>query len=309
MAKRLHKTNNHKRGQQTLAGDKDLPLTGFLQVQVPDVTSIKFVYSDFRSITSSASQGEYVYRLNSVFDPDSTGVGGQPDGFDLWKTLYSQYRVVACDVEVQCVGFSGIGFVAMGPSPNSTSFTSAEEIAGLRKSKGGIFTLGQGAVTKLHRMYRISDLNGISDESLLANDSFAATTTSNPSRMFYLHIGTETAGASDVAYVWVKLTYFTRLENAADTLDSVSRHRRMIAFAAQGQPPNALPSQKTPPVEGVGKRDVHVTPGSNTPGSSDAADLARLALPTRSGVSSFASLAASLQSASTQLAALAVTGE
>lgn len=224
--------------KQSLATDSILPLAKFQQVQVPDVTAIKFVYSDFRNVASVGYQGEYVYRINSLFDCDQTGVGGQPDGFDLWKTLYSQYRVIACLAEVQCVGFSGIGFVAMAPSPNSAVFGSAEEVAGLRKSKGGIFTLGQGAVTKLTRMYRISQCNGISDESLLANDSFAATTTSNPSRVTFLHVATETAGAIDSVYIWVKLTYFARLENAADTLDSSRRHARQIALLAS-QPAGA----------------------------------------------------------------------
>lgn len=43
---------------------------------------------------------ENIYRLNSLFDPDETGVGHQPYGFDQVATLYKRYKVNGCLVEV-----------------------------------------------------------------------------------------------------------------------------------------------------------------------------------------------------------------
>lgn len=41
------------------------------------------------------------FRTNSVFDPDFTGVGHQPMGFDEWASLYERYHVLGSRITVQ----------------------------------------------------------------------------------------------------------------------------------------------------------------------------------------------------------------
>ena len=40
-----------------------------------------------------SSAGQYFLRCNSIYDPDASGVGGQPRGFDQYALLYNQYTV------------------------------------------------------------------------------------------------------------------------------------------------------------------------------------------------------------------------
>ncbi len=40
------------------------------------------------------------FSLNSLFDPDTTGVGHQPYGFDQFKAFYGYYRVDRCTVRL-----------------------------------------------------------------------------------------------------------------------------------------------------------------------------------------------------------------
>lgn len=42
------------------------------------------------------ASGLYSFNLNSVFDPDQTGIGHQPYGMDQLTPLYHRYRVIAC---------------------------------------------------------------------------------------------------------------------------------------------------------------------------------------------------------------------
>jgi len=184
----------------------------------------KLVYSDYRTLTCAASQAEYVYRLNSVFDPDSTGVGGQPDGFDQLKTLYGRYRVVACKVKVQCVGQAANGFVAMAPSDTAGGFLSAEEVAGLRYGRGAAFTTTEKA--SLEATFHIGTLLGYSDESVLANANLDALTTANPAFQQYLVVAVEGGSSStQVQNVWVELTYYVRMEIPIAVLDTSRVHR------------------------------------------------------------------------------------
>jgi len=209
-------------GVQT--GDRHLSLTGYMQQQVPDVTLIKMVYSDYRAIAAASSQASYVYRLNSCFDPDFTGVGGQPAGFDQWKTLYQQYRVMACDVRVVVAALGGAALCTITPTTVSTVSASAEEQIGLRRARGQLANVS-GQLARLNSLVRIGDVYGVPDSSVLTNDNYAATVSSSPSSVAFLRIEAETSGATDTIMVWVTLTMYTRFEKPVDTQDSLARRR------------------------------------------------------------------------------------
>jgi len=58
-------------------------------------------YADNVSASSVAgSSASYVFRANGLFDPNFTGVGHQPRGFDQLMTLYDHYRVKTATCEV-----------------------------------------------------------------------------------------------------------------------------------------------------------------------------------------------------------------
>lgn len=235
MSNHNNKRKTNKKGprapEMANARDIKLSLAGFKSTYVPDMTPIKLVYSDYRTIVAVATQGEYVYRANSLFDCDLTGVGGQPDGFDLWKTMYESYRVVAVKVEVQASvnAASGSGLVAVAVSPDSTAFSSAEEAAGFRKSISGVATAMQPV--KLKKTWHISELFGLSDATVLSESNFSALIGANPGSQQYIHVCTEMSAATGEMFTWTKLTYYARMEQPDSVLDAATRHR--LAFTRQ----------------------------------------------------------------------------
>jgi len=63
---------------------------------------IRFTYND-TGFSSSWTTGQslHVYRGNSCYDPDSTGVGVQPYGWDQWTPgLFTQYRVTSSKITI-----------------------------------------------------------------------------------------------------------------------------------------------------------------------------------------------------------------
>jgi hypothetical protein len=213
-------------------GNRHISLRGFLQQQVPDTTLIKMVYSDYRVLAAAAFQASYVYKINSCFDPDFSGVGGQPAGFDQWKTLYQQYRVMACDVKVHCCALAGAALCTVTPSTSSTVSSSADEQIGLRRARGALANVG-GQVAKMNSLVRMSDIFGVPDSSVLDNDNYAGAVTSSPNSAVYARVECETSGATDSVMVWVVLTMYTRFEKPVDTQDSIARHREEITRAAR----------------------------------------------------------------------------
>jgi len=66
-----------------------------------DRTKIKFRFTQSLSIESTTGVlGYYQYRGNSLFDPDQTGVGTQPYGYDQWSNLYDCYRVYGSSIAI-----------------------------------------------------------------------------------------------------------------------------------------------------------------------------------------------------------------
>lgn len=240
--------------QETLGGKDLLPLGRFEPVDVPDEKMVRLVYSDFRTMTASSNQCEYVYRLNSLFDPDQSGVGGQPDGFDQWKTLYATYRVVAVEYEVEAVVATDIlGMIACAPTNAASTIASAEEVAGLRHAKSAIFAAGGGKAKMRNRLH-ISQAAGATEQAVLGDDTFGAGVTANPGTVVYLFIAAETSGATSTVYFRVKITYYARLQFPIVTIDSVAKHRRRFEIAtaalAAGSAPPAAPSTLTPTTQG-----------------------------------------------------------
>lgn len=67
----------------------------------PRSVSVCFRYADQVSITTTAGVGfQYVFRGNSLFDPDVTSSGHQPYGFDQWSAVFQRYCVFASWIRV-----------------------------------------------------------------------------------------------------------------------------------------------------------------------------------------------------------------
>lgn len=104
---------------------------------MPNVRIIKLRYADTISITSTAGAlGYHVYRANSLYDTDVTGVGHQPMGYDLWTQMYNHYCVLGAKIYVKAADdglstgpatYSGVLLSDDSIIPHSTSSGLMEE--------------------------------------------------------------------------------------------------------------------------------------------------------------------------------------
>ncbi len=68
-------------------------------------TTMKFRYCDVLQLDPSAGVvSKHQFRANSLFDPDSTGTGHQPKGFDQWTPFWNHYIVTGSKITVQFTG-------------------------------------------------------------------------------------------------------------------------------------------------------------------------------------------------------------
>ena len=69
----------------------------------PKTSLVELKYCDTVTVPSvdSGLSAPYVFRLNSITDPDYTGTGHQPRGADQWAHIYKKYCVIGAKVLVE----------------------------------------------------------------------------------------------------------------------------------------------------------------------------------------------------------------
>jgi len=66
---------------------------------IPKTRLCKLRYNEISLLTASTGVlNTYKYRANSIFDPNYTGTGHQPMGFDTWASLYNHYHVLSSKI-------------------------------------------------------------------------------------------------------------------------------------------------------------------------------------------------------------------
>jgi len=77
---------------------------------VPDAKIVKFRYVDTVSRNPSVGgvASTYLFRANSIFDPDFTAIGHQPLGHDEWSVFYDHYTVLGARITATFLSTSDV---------------------------------------------------------------------------------------------------------------------------------------------------------------------------------------------------------
>lgn len=143
--------------------------------------------------SAASPQDSYTFRGNGLYDPDETGVGVQPEGFDEMMALYDNYRVHGSKIIVDFINESSSTFastkaVAVYASrDNAPAPASSVEVA-QRHSGHRLLGLGTSGIPKV-RITR-SSLTGKSyaTPDIRTGDMFSGTASANPSNEWYWNV-------------------------------------------------------------------------------------------------------------------------
>jgi len=166
-----------------------------------------------------ASPAWRVFNLLSLFDPDTTGVGHQPSGFDqLMGAMYDHYTVTHAQVRVQFATNDPVypqnALLAIQDKPGTSTDASTviengrtvSQVLGPRNGSSQIVTLTMDV-----------DMNTFFGRSVLNGDKYMGTSSSSPTEGVYLHVGLAGPQSINTAgcYVWTEITYHARLSEPA----------------------------------------------------------------------------------------------
>jgi len=178
------------------------------------------VYCDQASYDATVSTVAYnCYRANSVFDPDLTGAGHQPMGYDQYSALYHCWVVPAvhleCTITPGSAATQGVVYGAFWQDQPTIVSTDVNVLRELRKGPVEFFVPGNGTPKTLrvsfdnYRYYSLSQMAYIEQGA----NGFGGCVDVNPARGSYLFVWVGTTLSTNeptAVNVNVRLTYSTR---------------------------------------------------------------------------------------------------
>lgn len=136
----------------------------------------------------------YFFSANAVYDPNVTGTGHQPLGFDTMMTYYEQYTVVASKITVECCA-NGIqaGTFAISLTPDTTAGALPDVVENglcVLKTIDGRGTIGTGQrIGSLSLPCNVARYFGRkSKKDLIDSSELSGTAAANPSEQVYFMI-------------------------------------------------------------------------------------------------------------------------
>jgi len=141
--------------------------------------------------TAGAITSTQVFRANDLFDPDLTGTGHQPMGFDQLMTWYNHFCVRTALITLVCRNTAATTpTVCLRIDGDLTPITVIDRIVEL----GGCVTVdlepkgGYGSVKKMSIHADIAKLQGVKPGTITADANLRGTAAASPSEVTYFHI-------------------------------------------------------------------------------------------------------------------------
>ena len=215
----------------------------------PDKLECVLRYNTTYKFAGAITGTAQVWRMNSLFDPDLTGTGHQPQQFDQLSAVYSQYCVVASQVKMQVSDTSNVAAQMVGLySDKDVSANSAENLREGRWAKFLDISANAG-IDRLSLNFPPVDHSMIHGQKSLDSDpNNYQSVTSNPTDVVFFITKVSSIDLINAADVFVNydLTFnciFKELTvNTESLVERVSRNN--LAFASR-------------------KRSSSITPGSH----------------------------------------------
>jgi len=153
---------------------------------IPDRFITRMKYSELMAmITAGIGVPSYQqFRVNSIFDPNLTGVGHQPLGHDQFALLYNKYVVLGMSYVITLTNQSTTDYadVCVVQHPNSTLCTSIGQAMESPYSRRGILgpETGSRNILVLKGYCSVAKIRGITVSKVKTEDNLAALFGANP---------------------------------------------------------------------------------------------------------------------------------
>lgn len=156
---------------------------------------------------------DQIMNLNSLFDPDRSGVGHQPYAYDQWSLIYNRWRVYGCKYKVTFVNIgSSVPRVGIMPSNDANTMALSTTVFEQPTTKSALLgELGSGGVKKVFYGYvPLTRIYGVTKVQLRCDDRYAGDASASPAELAVLHCVCQdsTLSTNPTVLMEVNLVYY-----------------------------------------------------------------------------------------------------
>ncbi len=149
----------------------------------------------------------YDYRITDLYDPDYTGTGNQPVGFDQFTAMYARFRVTFVSLVVQFQNMTPGGVVGAFPSVDPALPAAQLSWPSQPLAQTGLVATNTPGYTFRWRI-RPWELFRVSKQEYMGGEEYSGTSAASPLRNIYLHTWIRGLGASvSSCAVMVRIAY------------------------------------------------------------------------------------------------------
>lgn len=183
---------------------------------LPDSQKVTLRYGQrFDLVSGAGLAATQIFSANGLYDPDTSGTGHQPRGFDQLMTMYDHFNVIGAKITIMTAQPSTSGFIGIALSDNNVPTSDVEDrletlpdnsVIGVLAASGDPLALSLGFSQK--KFFSIPGLD----------DKYQGSTGGNPSDGAFFHVwATALGGATSIslgfAVVIDYITVFTEPKN------------------------------------------------------------------------------------------------
>jgi len=194
--------NSGKRDRRTATGASDKSVISVLLFKGPDpfpnAVRKRFRYAETYAFTTGAAGiagTQQAMGLNTLFDPNVTGVGHQPYGFDQFAAFYGKYRVDRVTVDVLWNTIGSTAEVAclhiLQPPSGGITLTGVTTDRAAEIPQVLTCVLSPSGNTRTQRIRfscSCAELCGVSQQKYEDDPNYSALISANPSLLCYLNM-------------------------------------------------------------------------------------------------------------------------
>lgn len=164
--------------------------TKLLRGPVNTTCVAKLAYCTATTLTPSAGlQAAYVMNANSLYDPDRTGTGHQPMGFDEIMANYNHFTVIGSKITVDFIGANEDFLAAIYLSGNlSDGSTNAEEVKERRRTRYKLVTSTTENHGRCRIVHKFSAKKFFHVKAIVGESQYRGSATNSPAEEAYFYI-------------------------------------------------------------------------------------------------------------------------
>lgn len=224
--RRRYRERVHARSGRDSAWPSRYQTPGTADLIVPDRRRVKLRYYGTYPFTTAAP-ADQIFSGNSVFDPDATGVGAQPVGYDQWAALYGTYTVLASSIKfVITTGSSVATRCVLIPTTDTVTAATLSTIELMQNnySKAAYLNVSTGGhdIARLKHYMSTSEIIGIPPSRVTDDPNCSASIGNNPATRWYWFFTPFAMDGSSAVILRadVCVTYYIEFWNRNDLVQS-----------------------------------------------------------------------------------------